>query len=66
MEKKLVNQSPLVSLSVACVGAIAGIIVANLNFDDASVLLGARVLFSLLGFMTAYALATWYFNRHGP
>jgi hypothetical protein len=65
MEKKVVHQSPFVSLAVACVGAIAGIIVANVNFEDASVRLGARVLFSLLGFMAAYALATWYFGRQG-
>lgn len=63
MERILVRQNPLFSLSIAVIGAMIGVVFAGLNFTDSYVVLGARVLFGLVGFMSAYAFATWYLNR---
>jgi hypothetical protein len=63
MEIKLVRRSPLVTLPAGVFGAAFGVIVAKLMFADPSVLLGARVLFGLAGFMIAYAIATWVVSQ---
>ena len=56
------SRSQMIALACALLGLVVGISIANWKFTEPGVLVGARMIFGVFGFIFGYFGGNWFFT----